>query len=164
MLGLDLSLIISFGTLLVTFFNVYQVYSLNIEFHKKSKVYDKKFEVLIELEELCIMHYVRLNDLLFLLSNYPQIEHNKHIDQYSGVMNAYKLKVRINKKMLKDTIIEDKLHKASGEALIDIMLYISGNFEDNEKNNFSKTLYNKVEKINVICEDLLTKYHNLKNS
>ena len=96
MLGLDLSLIISFGTLLVTFFNVYQVYNLNIEFHKKSKVYDKKFEVISQLEELLVLCKIDITSIIkyyMFADEKPQ----KTSGKLSDIVNKFKTAEKENK-------------------------------------------------------------------
>lgn len=162
MLELDLTLIISFLTLAASFFNTYQVNELKIKFHSQSRIFDLKFEKLIELEKQCTMHHVNLNKLLSMISCLPNIKHRKEIDDLTNTIYDYHLNVSINKKLLKDTKLEDALHKTSVEALVSIFMYISGNKEGIEKQQFLSNIYINLEEIEIHCCKLMTKYHNLK--
>ncbi len=160
----NLSMLIALGTLVVSFYNAFQVHDLNIQFHKKSKVYDKKFEVLLELENLSTMNYVCLKKILSIFSYFPDAKKSKYIDDFSSFIDEFHLKVRLNKKLLINTNIEDELLKTSGEALVNILLFISGNKEDISQRQFLLNLNKNIQDMDIICDKLLTKYHNLKNN
>jgi hypothetical protein len=161
MLELDLSMFIGIGTLVVTFINVFQVHKLKIEFYKKSKVYDKKFEVISHLEELLVLCKIDITSIINYYS-FTDEKPQKMIEEYGKNSVGFMKIAEINKKLLNGIKTETLLYKIHATCIMDVIFYSEKNNKILTKKDFIKELDKSFKEISILTDELLEKYHSMK--